>query len=130
METVPLKEELKFVQLYINLQKTRFGMGLVVNIDVPEEYHHFKIAPVTLQNMIENAIKHNIIDPESPLVIDIGIEDGQYIFIRNNLQRKSNVETSNKKGLLQFIALYSYLSSKPVETSADDGYFTIKIPLV
>lgn len=130
METVLLKDELKFVQLYINLQKTRFNKGLLVNIDVPEEYHHLKIAPVTLQNMIENAIKHNVIDRESPLVIEIYTDDQDYIVIKNNLQRKSNVETSNKKGLLQFITLYSYLSSKSVIVNETENFYAIKIPLV
>ena len=68
-ELVSLQEELNFVRLYITLQKTRFKEGLHVNIKVPEEYLHEKIAPVTLQNMIENAIKHNIIDKGTPLVI-------------------------------------------------------------
>ena len=56
-EVVPLGEELKFVQLYIDLQKTRFEEGLQVTVVVDEEYHHRKIAPVTLQNLLENAIK-------------------------------------------------------------------------
>lgn len=128
-ETVSLKEETEFVQLYINLQQTRFKKGLFINIDVPDEYLHYKIAPVTLQNMIENAIKHNIIDAGSPLVIDIFIED-EYLVVRNNLQKKNNVETSNKKGLTQFFTLYRYLSFKPVLIDETANSFSIKIPLI
>jgi len=129
-ETVLLKNELDFVKLYIGLQKKRFKDGLQVVIDIPEEFHHFKIAPVTLQNQIENAIKHNIMDPSSPLIIDIYIEDEQYIVVKNNLQRKKVIETSNKKGLLQFISLYRYLSPLPVRVVETEQSFMIYIPLI
>jgi LytS/YehU family sensor histidine kinase len=128
-ETVSLKDEIDFVNLYINLQQTRFKKGLAVNINIPEEYHHFKIAPVTLQNLIENAIKHNIIDAGSPLVIDI-FNEGDYLVVKNNLQRKKMVETSNKKGLAQFTSLYHYLSELPVVIEETDKYFLIKVPLI
>ena len=128
-ETVTLKDELAFVKLYITLQQTRFKKGLLVNVNVPEEYHHYKIAPVTLQNLIENAIKHNIIDTDAPLVIDIFIED-EYIVVKNNLQKKNMVETSNKKGLAQFETLYKYLSGKPVLIEETTQNFIIKIPLI
>lgn len=128
-ETVSLKDELEFVKLYINLQQTRFKKGLLVNISVPEDYLHYKIAPVTLQNMIENAIKHNIIDSGSPLQIDIFIS-GDYLVVRNNLQKKNVVETSNRKGLDQFRSLYRYLSDLPVIIKEDKQHFEIQIPLV
>jgi ligand-binding sensor domain-containing protein len=128
-ETVLLKDEIEFVQLYINLQQTRFKKGLQVNINVPDEYHHFKIAPVTLQNLIENAIKHNIIDIASPLRINIYIDD-DYIVVKNNLQKKNVVETSNKKGLARFTSLYRYLSELPVVIEETEKAFQIKIPLI
>lgn len=128
-ETVSLRDEISFVKVYIDLQQTRFKKGLLVSINVPEEYLHYKIAPVTLQNLVENAIKHNIIDAASPLQIDI--EVGQdYLIIKNNLQKKNVVETSNKKGLAQFISLYSYLSQRPVIIDETTLYFIIKIPLL
>jgi LytS/YehU family sensor histidine kinase len=128
-ETVSLKEEIEFAKLYINLQQTRFKNGLRVNINIPEEYLHYKIAPVTLQNLIENAIKHNIIDSSSPLIIDIFIE-GDYLVVKNNLQKKNVVETSNKKGLEQFTSFYKYLSTLPVTIEEANSKFQIKIPLI
>lgn len=128
-ETVTLKEEIEFVKLYIDLQQTRFKRGLQVNVSIPGEYDHYKIAPVSLQNMIENAIKHNIIDPDSPLIIDIVIEK-DYIVIKNNLQKKDRVESSNKKGLAQFAILYRYLTTKPILIEESTAYFIIKIPLI
>lgn len=128
-ETVTLRDEIEFVKLYTDLQQTRFKKGLQVNIDVADEYLHYKIAPVTLQNLIENAIKHNIIDAGSPLVIAIFIA-GDYLVVKNNLQKKNVVETSNKKGLVQFISLYHYLSQLPVIIGENEEYFEIKIPLI
>lgn len=128
-ETVSLKEELQFVQLYVSLQTTRFEKGLQVNIDVPQEYQHYKIAPVTLQNMIENAIKHNVIDEDAPLVIDIFIED-DYVVVKNNLQKKNKVETSNKQGLESLKKLYRYLSPLPVLVNESALYYEIRIPMI
>lgn len=128
-ELVSLKDEIEFVTLYTKLQQTRFKSGLLINIDVAPEYWNQKIAPVTLQNMIENAIKHNIIDNDSPLVIEIFVEN-DYLVVKNNLQKKSKVETSNKKGLKQFETLYQYLSQLPILVEETQTYFSIKIPLI
>jgi ligand-binding sensor domain-containing protein/sensor histidine kinase YesM len=128
-ELVPLGEEIRFLENYILLQKTRFDSGLMVNINVEEEQYYKKIVPVTLQNLVENAIKHNIIDEESPLVIEI-FTDGNYIVVRNNLQKKKFVETSNKRGLVNLHSLYKYLTKLPVSIEEKDNYFNIKIPLL
>lgn len=140
-ETVLLSDEIKFAENYIMLQKTRFEEGLIVNFNISEEALHHKIVPVTLQNMIENAIKHNIIDNESPLVIDIftesmvhpdsiGTEGGSWLIIQNNLQKKNYVETSNKRGLNNLTNLYHYITNKPVEITETADFFTVKIPLI
>ena len=102
-------------------------MDIKLNID--EEHHHRKIAPVTLQNLVENAIKHNVADAGSPLIIDLFIEN-EYLVVRNNLQRKNFVETSNKQGLTNMKSLYRYLSGKPMVIEEDENYFTVKIPLI
>ena len=128
-DTVPLVNEIKFAESYISLQQTRFESGLRVCIRVGEEYLHRLIVPVTLQNMIENAIKHNVLDAESPLVIEIYIE-GDSIIIRNNLQKKNFVETSNRQGLANLKSLYHYLCRQPVEIDEGEKFFTVKIPLL
>jgi hypothetical protein len=74
-------------------------------------------------------IKHNVADPESPLIIDLFIEN-DYLVVRNNLQRKKFVETSNKQGLGNMESLYRYLSGKPMIIADDENYFTVKIPLI
>ncbi len=128
-ELVALAEDLKLAEVYTQLQQTRFQKGLQVNIHVNEEDQHRKIVPVTLQNLIENAIKHNIIDLDTPLVIDIFTE-GDYLVVRNSLQKKNFVETSNRQGLANMQSLYHYLNGKPVLINEDERYFTVKIPLI
>jgi ligand-binding sensor domain-containing protein len=128
-EFVPLIEDMKLAEVYTKLQQTRFQDGLRVNMNISEENYDRKIAPVTIQNLMENAIKHNITDAESPLVIDIFIEDDR-LLVRNNLQKKNFVETSNKQGLSNMNSLYHYLVGKDIIIQDDERYFTVKIPLL
>ena len=128
-ETVTLADEIRFAENYVKLQQTRFEKGFDVHINVPEEYHHRKIVPVTLQNLIENAIKHNIIDEESPLVVNIFVEEDMLV-VKNNLQKKKFVETSNRQGLANMQSLYRYLSNRPVEITETNNAFTIQLPLL
>ncbi|GAB3991990.1 hypothetical protein GCM10028807_23990 [Spirosoma daeguense] len=128
-ELVSLGDELRYVRMYINLQKTRFEEGLQVRITVDEDFYTAKIVPVTLQNLIENAIKHNILTTDAPLYISIFVEDNQLV-VQNNLQKKTFVETSNKQGLANLRSFYQYLSDKPVLIREDANFFTVNIPLL
>jgi hypothetical protein len=128
-EVVSLKEEIDFARVYIDLQKTRFGEGLQVTIDVDAVYFDRRIAPVTLQNLIENAIKHNSTDKDAPLQIAVWVAN-DYLVVRNNLQRKEKVETSNKQGLRQMRSLYRYMVSRPIHIDETTTHFTIHIPLI
>jgi len=127
--TVSLANEIKFAETFVALQRTRFSTGFEVHFRIEETALEKKIAPVTLQNLIENAIKHNLIDADSPLVVDIYTEDN-YLVVKNNLQRKEFVETSNKQGLESMRSYYRFLTDIPVIVSEQDGAFIIKIPLL
>jgi sensor histidine kinase YesM len=111
------------------LQKIRFGNGLEIRIEVGEGMLWKKIVPVTLQNLIENAIKHNIIDDENPLRITLFTEH-DYLVVQNNLQKKTFVETSNRQGLNNLKMLYGYISERALEIKAEADLFTVKIPLL
>lgn len=128
-ETVPLADEIKLAEIYTQLQQTRFKDGLHVHINIEPEQLHRKLAPVTIQNLVENAIKHNIIDATTPLVIEIFVQDG-WLVVKNNNQVKTFVESSNKQGLASMQSLYHYLSGKQIIIQEDKNYFTIKIPLL
>jgi two-component system, LytTR family, sensor kinase len=128
-EAVLLEHELTFVKNYVQLQKTRFGEGLEVEFDVPESAYHHKIVPVTLQILFENAIKHNTTAPETPLYIEV-FTDEDYLVVRNKLQLKSFVPTSNRQGLQHLSALYAFLDARPIQVEQTDAYFKIKLPLL
>jgi hypothetical protein len=128
-DLVTLGDELNFVNTYVELQQTRFRSGFVVNVDVPETYLSRMIAPVAIQNLLENAIKHNTTSEEQPLQVDILIEH-DYVVVQNNLQRYRQVETSNKRGLAGLKSLYRYHTSLPIILLEDETHFIVKIPLL
>ncbi|WP_460975011.1 two-component regulator propeller domain-containing protein [Spirosoma knui] len=128
-ELVPLEDELRYVQMYINLQKTRFEEGLQIHISVDEDMYSHRIVPVTLQNLLENAIKHNVITTDTPLRISIYTE-GECLIVLNNLQKKKFVQTSNRQGLANLTSFYQYLSDKSVDIQESADSFTVKIPLL
>lgn len=128
-ELILLKDELDFVQTFVLLQKTRFGEGLQVNICVAEAFYGKYIVPVTLQNLVENASKHNMADSENPLHIQVTATE-DYLVVQNNLQRYQQVESSNGKGLTGLKNLYRFYTDKPVVIQEDEQTFTIKIPLL
>ncbi|MBD2705862.1 histidine kinase [Spirosoma sp. BT702] len=128
-ELVTLESELSFVQNYIDLQIARFQKDLQIQVNVPENYRTQRIVPVTIQNLLENAIKHNVIEEENPLVIRIYAE-GSSLFVVNNLQKKSFVATSNKQGLASLKSLYQYLSRRQIEVQETATQFVVKVPLL
>lgn len=129
-ELAPLAEEIRFCEIYIKLQKTRFRDALQVTFNVKEEHLHLKLPAVTLQNLLENAIKHNILTEEDPLIINIYTNDASQVVITNNLNRKPFVETSNRKGLASLFALYAYFSDKTITVLETEEHFTILLPLI
>ena len=126
-ELINLNEEMKFVNDYIYLSKIRYGDGLNVNYNI--EDNNYLIVPLGLQILIENTMKHNIISDDQPLKIEIGA-DSDYIFIRNNLQRKSSVEKTKQIGLDNLIKRYEYLTGKKVEIMESKTHFEVKLPIV
>ena len=126
---VVLATELEFITHYVKLLETRFTGALKINFDIQETAKEKAIVPVTLQILIENATKHNVVDKEKPLIIDI-FTVGDYLVVSNNLQVKKKVETSNKQGLDNLKSLYNFLTNKPVLIEQTDDRFNVKIPLI
>jgi LytS/YehU family sensor histidine kinase len=87
------------------------------------------IVMVTLQMLIDNAIKHNSIQTDRPLQICIS-DEGEYLRICNNIQLRKQIETSNGHGLKQLKELYAFLTDKPVLTKDTDNIFEVKLPLL
>jgi len=126
-QTVNLSTELKFAEAYIYLHKIRFGENLKTKIEVSDK--NFSIVPLSLQMLIENAIKHNIISEDEPLTIDIS-NSNNYIIVKNNLQIKNVREKSLNIGLENIKKRYSYLTDKEVIVKKNTNSFVVKLPLL
>ena len=128
-EVVRLEEELEFISHYIELLHIRYGAGLNIHHNISVQASERGIVMVTLQMLIDNAVKHNIVQPGNPLKVIIW-DEGDYLIVYNNKQLRRQLETSNKQGLAQLKQLYSYLSTVPIITEDNHEHFTIKIPLL
>ena len=98
------------------------------HFDISEASLSLRIAPMTMQLLIENAVKHNVVSTRSPLQISIYASDNELV-IRNNLQPK-NDQPGTGTGLKNIISRYSFLTDRIVEIDRDDEYFTVKVPLI
>lgn len=128
-EVVGIQEELNFLDHYISLLTIRFKNTLEIKIDISEEAKEKGIVMVTLQMLIDNAIKHNMLQTSDPLTIKI-YDQGGYLHIWNNKQLKKLIEHSNKQGLGQLIQLYGYLTDRSVMIIDKPDFFEVNLPLL
>ena len=125
-EIVPIGEELDFLRSYVFLQQIRFGEKLRIDIDITDT--DVFVTPLALQMLLENAIKHNVISEERPLIIKV-YDGGEYVSVENNLQRKTHpLEPSSGMGLENIMKRYSILSDKDVEIIETADSFTVRLP--
>jgi len=126
-ELVSLAEELEVLHSYLFLQQIRFGEKLKLRVDLNGDG---LVAPLVLQMLVENAIKHNIIAEEQPLTIQV-YKEGVFIVIENNLQKKSiPLEESTGAGLENIKRRYTFLSSTPVKVDVSAQSFKVSIPII
>lgn len=128
-QSIPLKDELDVLKAYAFLLKTRFGDNLGITINVPEEKLKKKIVPLSLQILMENAIKHNIVSSDKPLKVDVYAENG-HLVVHNNLQKKNQVNTSTGIGLDNIRNRCRLLGNGQVQVVENDSSFTVSIPLI
>jgi len=129
-ELVRLQDELEFAKTYVFLLKMRFPENLSVTFKVSSEYLNAHIAPLTLQMLIENAIKHNRVSKKYPLTIDIYVEQGRSLIVKNNLQPKSSLEKSTKTGLANISKRYKLLGNRKIDIITTAKNFTVAVPLI
>ncbi len=128
-KSILLKEELEVLHAYSFLLKTRFGDNLDVSVNIPQEKMGKRIVPLSLQLLMENAIKHNIVSSEKPLLINIFTDNGSLV-VSNNLQMKNQVNESTGIGLDNIRNRYKMLSDQPVTVTESGTNFTVCIPLI
>ena len=126
---IRMREELDLVMDYFFLQQKRFGNNLKINVNISPEKTDYLIPPLTLQMLVENAIKHNIISKTRPLSLELFDQDG-YLVIKNNKQLKKHLEPSTGFGLQSIIRRYQLLSDKPVKIENEFKHYQVSIPLL
>ncbi|QJW92275.1 histidine kinase [Spirosoma taeanense] len=134
-----LSAELEFVDSYYHLLKTRYQAGIELQVDVAPDYYLYRLPPLTLQMLLENAVKHNIIQANRPLTLEIKTrpaesgsspEGAAELLVRNNLQRKNTRTLSNQVGLSNIEAKYRLLAQNEPIVGEADGYFSVILPLL
>ena len=126
----PLTNELEFIQSYYHLLKTRHGAALTLVTHIRPGTEGLQLPPLTLQLLIENAVKHNIILPEQPLKIVLTTDAQQHLIVSNNLQRKASRALSNGVGLSNILTKYQMLG-QPIPKVEEDGQeFRVTLSLV
>ncbi len=129
-QTVPLHEELAFVEAYVALNKVRFRENLIVNNTIPAAAYPRHVAPLSVQTLVENALKHNVVSREYPLVLHLEGRGPDEIRVRNPVRRKATLVPGTHTGLRNLISRYELLTAAPVEVSTGEGEFRVCLPLL
>uniref|UniRef100_UPI0040564E96 sensor histidine kinase n=1 Tax=Alistipes sp. TaxID=1872444 RepID=UPI0040564E96 len=127
---VTLREEMEFAGMYIDLIKERFSDGLIIQQEIPSEALSLQIVPCSVQQLLENATKHNIVSSEEPLKITLRIEEG-YLRVENNLQPRISLRSgSTHLGLKIISQQYSDICGQEIRIRKDDTTFSVDLPLL
>ncbi|GAB4030974.1 sensor histidine kinase [Spirosoma jeollabukense] len=130
-ELTSLSMEMKFINSYYHLLKTRYGQGIRLEIEIDNAHEECLLPPLTLQLLIENAVKHNVVSSSSPLTIRIFTNSKNLLVVRNNLQRKGiNRFSSTKKGLQNINMKYRLLNQPTIDIYESDEAFDVIVPLI
>lgn len=128
-ELVTVDEELKFAKTYMSLLKMRFEDSIIFEIPDKASNPESKVVPLSLQLLLENAVKHNMVTSSKPLHIRI-YEDGDHLVVMNNLQPKQIVKKSSGVGLENIKQRYQLLSNRKVHINQRDKDFAVAIPML
>lgn len=126
---IELREELKFCMDYLELQKVRFGKALQFTVNIPEEIKSGFVPVFSLQQLIENAIKHNALTINYPLLINVEYNNDRVI-VTNNIKAKNMTEESTGVGLINLAERYKILSGDEVIIQEDNNLFSVSLKIL
>ena len=126
---VSLKEELKFLDSYTFLQNIRFGKGIGIHKSIDSDKLNYFLPPLTLQLLIENALKHNVISHASHFEIEL-YNEGDELIVKNTYRPRKTKEFSLGLGLKNLKHKYDLISDKLPQYKVDEGWFVVQIPLI
>lgn len=128
-DTVTVREETEFIENYIGILKARFNEGLEFRFDIKPSDMTRRVPPMSLQLLIENAVKHNAVSPERPLSIDIA-SDGHFLCVSNNINPRLSSGEGTGVGLKNLSNKYAILAGRDISVSDDGNVFSVKLPLL
>ena len=128
-EVVSIDEELQFARTYVRLLKMRFEDSIVLDIPETTSNPEAKIVPLSLQLLLENAVKHNVVTSSRPLYIKVYEEDGNLV-VSNNIQEKQVVKKSSGVGLRNIQQRYQLLTDRKVRIEKTNQEFSVYLPIL
>lgn len=127
-DLITIREELKFIDSYVFLIKSRYREKFSIDIDIEEKYETIKIPVLTLQLLIENAVKHNEISDKNPLKVSVFAKD-EFLIVENKIQPRNTFVDSTGQGLVNINKRYLLLKERNIEINKENNIFRIKLPL-
>ena len=129
-DLVTLQKELNFLDAYIFMMEVRHNKAVYIKTDIRVTPENYWIPTLTLQMLIENALKHNLYSKEKPLEISIASIQNEALAIKNNLRKREIKEETTQMGLENIKKRYAYYTNKPVLVREEELYFEVIIPLM
>lgn len=130
LELTTLANELQFIRSYFHLLKTRYGDSIQNITEISLDAEKWLLPPLTLQLLVENAVKHNRLMKDQPLTIRIYSTPNNELIVSNNLQKKDTMVDSTKVGLQNINAKYKLLKAPGIGIDNSNGKFTVTVPLI
>jgi len=125
-----LQNEMAFITAYSNMLTTRFAEGLQLSVEIDKNCLEYMLPPLTVQILLENAVKHNAVAASKPLQVKIFTDDAQNLVVENNLQKKTSPVASNKTGLNNIISKYKLLNQAEIMIQETETDFRVTVPLI
>ena len=129
-QLVTLKEEMDFTESYLFLIKLRFDTNLTVSIGINEKYLGHRLPPLTIQTLVENAVKHNEISKRKPFTITIQTTENASLVVWNNIHEKITEEEGTGIGLTNLSKQFQLLLGKEIVISNENNEFRVEVPLI
>lgn len=129
-DVATLEEELRFTRDYASLMQIRYGDNLKIHFNTDERFHDYLIVPLGIQTLVENAIKHNIISKQLPLVITIETTEDNMLLVSNYYQPKNIPEPGEGIGLTNLAERYQLKWQKDISINSLDRAFCVYLPLI
>jgi len=126
---ITIQNELEYLESYIFLQKERFGEKFNVEVQIPEHWKKERIPSFSLQLLAENAIKHNVVSKNQPLLLEI-YPNEEFLIIKNKINKRRDATKDTGIGLLNLSIRFKLLKKRDIEINQDENYFTVKLPIM